>query len=95
MEIDQECESHANSGEHNAPAVGHCRNPDYSGYWLCQECIDEYDSRMGYTPPESLTISKRITTTGTSLAVVIDRPVADELGVDYGDMVEITIRRVK
>ncbi len=27
------------------PATGHCKNPDYSGYCLCDECITEYDSR--------------------------------------------------
>ena len=25
------------------PATGHCKNPDYSGYEMCQECIDHYD----------------------------------------------------
>ena len=25
--------------------VGRSENPEYSGYWLCQECIEEYDNR--------------------------------------------------
>lgn len=44
MEL-RECESCAEVGIHNIPAIGHCQNPDYSGYWLCAECITEYDSR--------------------------------------------------
>jgi len=27
------------------PATGHCQNPDFSGYELCDECITEYDTR--------------------------------------------------
>lgn len=45
--------------------------------------------------PESLTITKRLQKDGSGLGVHVDRNIADELGVDYGDMVEITIRRVK
>ena len=47
MENDQttnECESCLENGEH-VPATGHCKNPDYSGYNLCDECAAEYDSR--------------------------------------------------
>jgi hypothetical protein len=44
MNYTHECESHLVNGEH-VPAVGHSRNPDWSGYKLCQECIDEYDGR--------------------------------------------------
>lgn len=27
------------------PSTGHCQNPDYVGYNLCDECMAEYDSR--------------------------------------------------
>ena len=27
------------------PATGQCKNPDFSGYYLCDECAAEYDSR--------------------------------------------------
>ena len=27
------------------PATGHCQNPDFAGYELCDECKAEYDSR--------------------------------------------------
>lgn len=45
--IQRECESCAAAGQHGIPAVGHSTNPNWSGYWLCQECIDEYNSRAG------------------------------------------------
>lgn len=45
MNKNNECESCAENGEHGVPAVGHSKNPDWSGYNLCQECIDEYDRR--------------------------------------------------
>ncbi len=45
-----ECDSCAEGGEHGAPAVERGKNPDWSGYDLCQECIDEYDSRMPEAP---------------------------------------------
>ncbi len=47
-----ECESCAEGGQHGVPAVGHSRNPDWSGYNLCQECIDEYDSRPSINKAE-------------------------------------------
>lgn len=40
-----ECESCAEGGFYGVPAVGHSSNPEWSGYNLCQECIDEYDRR--------------------------------------------------
>ena len=45
--------------------------------------------------PTELTYPKRIQTVGNSLCVLVDRSVADALGVDRGDWVEITIRRVE
>ena len=41
-----ECESCAATGEHGVPATTHSTNPDWSGYNLCQECANEYDSRV-------------------------------------------------
>lgn len=38
------CESCAVAGE-EIPAVGRCKNPDFAGHWLCEECIAEYDDR--------------------------------------------------
>ena len=46
----QECESCAEAGDHGVPGVGYSKNKNWSGYWLCQECINEYDSRMPETP---------------------------------------------
>jgi hypothetical protein len=40
-----ECDSCAEGGEHGVPAVRHSENPDWSGYDLCQECIEEYNQR--------------------------------------------------
>jgi len=40
-----ECESCAATGEHGVPATTHSTNPDWSGYNLCQECANEYNSR--------------------------------------------------
>jgi len=40
-----ECDSHAESGEHGVPATTKSGNPDWSGYDLCDECADEYNSR--------------------------------------------------
>lgn len=40
-----ECDSCAENGEHGIPAVGHSQNPDWSGYDLCAQCINEYDQR--------------------------------------------------
>lgn len=40
-----ECDSCAENGNHGVPAVGHSINPDWSGYNLCQECIEEYNAR--------------------------------------------------
>lgn len=45
MKKQLECESCAQNGAHGVPAVGHSRNPEWSGYDLCQECIAEYDNR--------------------------------------------------
>ena len=45
--------------------------------------------------PRELTVSKRLQVVGNSLCVIVDRSVADELGVDRGDWVEYTIRRVE
>jgi len=45
-----ECDAHAEGGEHGIPAVGHTKNPDWSGYDLCQECIDEYEERAPIGP---------------------------------------------
>ena len=45
MMATQECESCAESGEHDIPAIRHSANPDFIGYWLCEECATEYDSR--------------------------------------------------
>jgi hypothetical protein len=38
------CESCLQTGE-RVPATGHSRNPDWSGYDLCDECQGEYNSR--------------------------------------------------
>ncbi len=38
------CESCLDEG-YKTEAVGNCKNPDYAGYLLCAECIQEYDSR--------------------------------------------------
>ena len=40
-----ECESCAEGGFHGVPAVGNSNNPEWSGYDLCQECIEEYNNR--------------------------------------------------
>ena len=40
-----ECESCLVAGEHT-PATTHSINPKFSGYALCAQCADEYDSRM-------------------------------------------------
>ncbi len=40
------CGSHANDYEAVA-ATGHSRNPHWSGYDLCGECIAEFDGRVG------------------------------------------------
>ena len=41
----RECESCAENGDHGVPAVGHSENPEWSGYWLCEQCIHEYNGR--------------------------------------------------
>ena len=41
----QECESCAEIGKHGVPATGRSTNPGWIGYWLCDECRAEYDSR--------------------------------------------------
>jgi len=90
----QMCESCAEGG-YVVPAVGHSENLDWSGYWLCEECIREYNSRAPLEPePQELVYSKRLQTVGNSLCVIVDRSVADALGVDRGDWVQVTIRRV-
>lgn len=38
------CESCLEGGI-KTPATGHSKNPDWSGYNLCDKCITEYDSR--------------------------------------------------
>ena len=38
------CESCLVAGEHT-PATTHSKNPDWSGYDLCEECAAEYDRR--------------------------------------------------
>ena len=39
-----ECEA-CQAGGIETPAIGNSKNPDWSGYELCEECIAEYDSR--------------------------------------------------
>lgn len=46
MNQEIECESCAENGQHGIAAIGHSNNPDWSGYDLCQECINEYDARL-------------------------------------------------
>lgn len=41
----KECESCAEGGERNVPGVRNPQNPDWSGYWCCEECATEYDGR--------------------------------------------------
>lgn len=90
------CQCCAQDGS-QIPAIGHSKNPDWSGYWLCQDCIDEYDARapLEPRPPVELTSTKRLQRDGSGLGIHVDRAITDALGVDYGDLVEVTIRRVE
>ena len=58
----------------------------------CGAALDE--DRWVADLEEELVYSKRLQTVGNSLCVIVDRSVADALGVDRGDWVQVTIRRV-
>ncbi len=92
---DPQCEGCVVTGI-RTPATGRSKHPDYEGYVLCQDCMDEYDARWEreHHRPSELTFSKRLQMDGSGLGVHVDRAIADELGVGYRDMVEVTIRRV-
>jgi len=49
MSDDQLCESCILAGK-RVVATGHSSHPDWAGYWLCDDCIAEYDSRAPIAP---------------------------------------------
>ncbi len=40
-------------------------------------------------------ITKKITPTGTSLCIIIDKPILEKLKLKKGDLVEVDIKKVK
>ena len=41
-------------------ATGHTTNPEFSGYFMCDECIQEYDSREPLGQRREMTPAERL-----------------------------------
>lgn len=55
-----ECDACAQDGGH-VPATGHSSNPQWSGYELCDECIEHYDAE-----PRTLSAVSRLPWSATN-----------------------------